>query len=435
MAEVPRRRVLRAIGALGVGVLGGCTGADGGETTTSGPDATTPPRTVASTTTGKPTTQRATETERGEPTENLDVTGTWPMFQYDERNGGRTPSAGGPKADVHQRWSFDAGSRVRSSPAVVGDTAYVGAGSRFYALDLADGQPRWHVEADGPVDASPAIVDGTAFVNSDPGTVYAVDIESAEVRWKRATGQAMPEGTPRTSSPTVVDGAVYVGLNSEIRAFGASSGEERWRTPIGGLIAGAAPAVADGTLFTGHTGGELVAVDSADGEVRWRTPLAEFVTCPPTVHDGRVYVGAADGRVYGVAADTGDVERTFETTFDPDLPGTPLRKINASPAIADGVLTVGSNDYHAYAWDLSSGDRLWRFRVGGRCYTSPAIADGVVHVGGVNGRIHGLALGSGEPLWSFQTGGEILDSSPAVVDRAVCFGESTGRIHLLVSHG
>lgn len=435
MAEVPRRRVLREIGGLGIGVFGGCTGAGGGHTTTTAPEATSSQRTDAGTATGKPTTQRATDTERSEPTERPDITGSWPVFQYDERNGGHTPTAAGPKADVHQRWTFDAGSRVRSSPAVVDDTVYVGAGSRLYALDLADGQARWHVEADGPVDASPAIVDGTAFVNSDPGTVYAVDTESADVLWERTTGQAMPEGTPRTSSPTVVDGTVYVGLHTEIWAFDAASGEARWRTPVSGHIAGAAPAVADGTLYTGHSGGVLVALDIADGEVRWRTPLAEFVTCPPTVHDGRVYVGAADGRVYGVATGTGEVERTFETTFEPDLPGTPLRKINASPAIADGVLTVGSNDYHAYGWDLSSGERRWRFRVGGRCYTSPAIADGVVHVGGIAGRLHGLDVSSGEPRWSFQTPGEIFDSSPAVVDRAVCFGESTGRVYLLVGRG
>lgn len=422
---VSRRRVLRSTGACWTTVLAGCL--DGGGRSTAEPTGGAESQSTATSTlrTNSPPGTTETSADGGSSSD-------WPTFQYDRANSGYSPRATGPKGAVNERWSVDLGHGIRSSPAIWNGTVYVGAGDRFYALDLADGSERWSVDADGPVDASPAVVEGLAFFNSDPGTIYAVDADTGAVQWETATGRAIPPETPRTSSPTVVDGSVHVGLHlGGVWSFERSTGDERWRTEVGGAVIGAAPAVGDGTLYTGHTNGEIVAVDTDGGDVRWRTPLAEFVTCPPTVSDGRVYVGASDGVVYELSAGDGAVERTFETEFDPDLPGAPMRKINSSPAIAGDALVVGSNDYHAYAWDLDTGERRWRFRVGGRCYTAPAITDGVAYVGGIGGVVHGLDVRTGEQLWSFQADGEVRDSSPAVVDDALCFGVSSGRLYTL----
>jgi outer membrane protein assembly factor BamB len=354
------------------------------------------------------------------------------MFQNDRVNSGYHPDVVGPKEGVKERWAVDVDKGVRSSPAIRDGVVYVGAGDRFYALDISDGSELWSVEADGPVDASPTITGEMVFFNSDPGTVYGVDTDTGSVQWRTATAQTIPPETPRTSSPTVVEESVYVGLHrGGIWSFERSTGTERWRTKVGGAVIGAAPAVVDSTLYTGHTDGEMVAINTTDGDIKWRTSLAEFVTCPPTVAREWVYVGASDGRVYELSAKTGDINRTFQTEFEPDLPGTPLRKINASPAIAENTLVIGSNDYHAYAWDLETGERQWRVRVGGRCYTAPAIADGVVYVGGISGIIHGLNLQTGEQMWSYRTEGEVRDSSVAVVDHAVSFGDSAGNVYLL----
>lgn len=108
-----------------------------------------------------------------------------------------------------------------------------------------------------------------------------------------------------------------------------------------------------------------------------------------------------------------------------------MRKINASPAIAGDTLVVGSNDYHAYAWNLETGERQWRVRVGGRCYTSPAVTENAVHVGGISRVIHRLNLTTGGKVWSFEPEGEIRDSSPAVADDTLTFGDSTGRLYAL----
>lgn len=421
---VDRRQVLRSLGAGWAACLAGCV--NEGERSTE--------RTSDEEPRSSPTLtdQPNSPTESADTATSIGISGNWEMFQSDQTNSGYHPQVTGPRREVNERWSVDVGHGIRSSPAVWNGAVYVGAGNRFYALDLTDGSERWTFDADGPVDASPAVAGETVFFNSDAGSVYGIDATNGTVRWHTSTEYSIPSDTPRTSSPTVVDGSVYVGLHlGGISSFDRSTGDEKWRTEVGGAVIGAAPAVDGNTLYTGHTNGEIVALDTENGHVNWRTPLADFVTCPPTVSEDRVYVGASDGHVYELSAGEGDVERTFDTEFDPELPGEPMRKINASPAIAEDTLVVGSNDYHAYAWDLDTGKRRWRFRVGGRCYTSPAITDGVVYVGGISGVIHGLDLQTGAQLLSFQADGEIRDSSPAVVNNALCFGDSAGQLYLL----
>jgi outer membrane protein assembly factor BamB len=53
----------------------------------------------------------------------------------------------------------------------------------------------------------------------------------------------------------------------------------------------------------------------------------------------------------------------------------------SSPAVADGVVYVGSDDVKIYALDASSGTRLWFFRTGRPVdHSSPAVANGMVYI-------------------------------------------------------
>jgi len=53
--------------------------------------------------------------------------------------------------------------------------------------------------------SSPTIVDGIVFVGSNDGNLYAVDAATGEEHWRFETGDKI------RSSPTVVDGTVYIG--------------------------------------------------------------------------------------------------------------------------------------------------------------------------------------------------------------------------------
>jgi Domain of unknown function DUF11/PQQ-like domain len=63
----------------------------------------------------------------------------------------------------------------------------------------------------------------------------------------------------------------------------------------------------------------------------------------------------------------------------------------------------------------STGATLWIFANGHIAGSSPAVANGVVYVGSQDGNVYALNASSGALLWSYATGGWVA-SSPAVVD-------------------
>jgi len=70
----------------------------------------------------------------------------------------------------------------------------------------------------------------------------------------------------------------------------------------------------------------------------------------------------------------------------------------------------------------------WTFTTGGIVSAAPAVANGVVYVGSQDGTIYALLADSGAELWSFPTGGPIL-SSPAVVNGVVYVGSNDSNVY------
>jgi outer membrane protein assembly factor BamB len=77
-----------------------------------------------------------------------------------------------------------------------------------------------------------------------------------------------------------------------------------WSLKLGGELT--APVVADGKVFVAQRDTNTVyAVDAYDGKRLWHYSVAAPVDSPPTVCDGRVVFGSADGRVYCLRAADG----------------------------------------------------------------------------------------------------------------------------------
>ena len=55
--------------------------------------------------------------------------------------------------------------------------------------------------------------------------------------------------------------------------------------------------------------------------------------------------------------------------------------IDSSPAVANGVVYIGSEDDNVYALDAKTGTSLWSYTTGNFIYSSPAVANGVVYIG------------------------------------------------------
>jgi len=79
---------------------------------------------------------------------------------------------------------------------------------------------------------------------------------------------------------------------------------ERWQAKLGGKLT--APVIADGKVFVAATEThEVCALDAAGGKESWRFTAGGRVDSPPTVYEGCVLFGCADGWVYCLRATDG----------------------------------------------------------------------------------------------------------------------------------
>ncbi|MGA8493080.1 MAG: PQQ-binding-like beta-propeller repeat protein [Terriglobales bacterium] len=152
-----------------------------------------------------------------------------------------------------------------------------------------------------------------------------------------------------------------------------------------------------------------------DGD--WTFTTAGYVNASPAVADGVVYIGSNDGNLYALNASTGAKLWNFTTKLE----------INSSPAVANGTVYVASNDGNLYALNASNGAKLWSFA--GDPTSDPTVASGVVYMGGGN-NVYALNAKTGAELWSFTTGYQV-SSTPAVSNEVVYIGSQDTNLYAL----
>jgi len=267
---------------------------------------------------------------------------------------------------------------------------------RLYAVDRDDGAPIWSFQAAGAVVSSPAVVDDLVLIGDRTNRLWALDRYSGAVRWSFATGSDLPlpwglEGWDYyTSSPTVAEELVYWG---------------------GG----------DGGLY---------ALEWRTGAERWSVTSDRRVRSTPAVANGVVYVGGGDGRVRALDADTGSEVWTYDTegvSLDAADFGFDRTQIQASPAVADGVVYVGSRDASLYALDAASGRPIWDRADGSAWVVASAAVDrNRLYVGrSSSGTFRAVDRATGEEKWMLNGEGVVFTSA-TVVDDIVYFGSGGG---------
>lgn len=97
------------------------------------------------------------------------------------------------------------GAPVDSSPALIDNIMYIGVGNKLLAIDIEDQQMLWAFQTEGSVRSSPAVVGKTVYIGSEEGRLYAVDATSGQRLWEVGTDDRI------TSSPAVADGMIYIG--------------------------------------------------------------------------------------------------------------------------------------------------------------------------------------------------------------------------------
>lgn len=149
----------------------------------------------------------------------------------------------------------------------------------------------------------------------------------------------------------------------------------------------------------------------------WRFDSGGELYSSPAIADGMLYIGSKSGFLYAIDAETG-VER-----WHVDLGQYIVR---SSPAIAGDRIYV-TNGYELIALARDTGERLWSQPISFAGTTSPTLFGNLIFVAGQLGGVYAFNQETGEQRWHIQTTG-LLFASPTVIDGHVFVANDTGKL-------
>jgi outer membrane protein assembly factor BamB len=323
----------------------------------------------------------------------------WMIYAIDKRTGKinweRVARQGQPVDKRHIKSTY-----ANSSPATDGRIVVAWFGSQgVYAYDF-DGRFLWKVDLGrldlgaydiptyewGPA-SSPIIWNDLVILQCDTQTdsfLLALDAATGKTVWKTDRDELPSWGTP-TIATSATGPVLVTNASNFIRGYDPSTGKELWRLGGSSKITAPTPIFGEG----------LIVVASGRGPER---PI--FVVQPNARGDLTLPAGktASDSIVWS---------RTGRGSYMP------------TPLIYNGVLYVLANNGLFDAYNLKTGDELYRQRlpsVGSGFSASPVAADGRIYLANEDGEM--LVIAAGEKFNHLATNsmGELLMATPALSD-------------------
>lgn len=203
----------------------------------------------------------------------------------------------------------DEPTQIVGGPTLAGDVVLVGADNgKVYAFDQeADDQQRWSVserwafQTGNKVWSSPIGVDGVVYATSLDKNLYAINLEDGSKLWQFATNGAI------ASTPAYDEGTVYFGsFDSVFYAVNASDGTLRWKFDGADSWYWGAPLVHDGYVYAPSLDGNLYALDKRTGALRWSLTTEGPIVGSPAVIFDMIAIGSDDGRLHIVRISDGN---------------------------------------------------------------------------------------------------------------------------------
>jgi outer membrane protein assembly factor BamB len=265
---------------------------------------------------------------------------------------------------------------------------------------------RFHIPLvdSGAMTATPVVSGGRVYIQDMRSNVYALDLASGRLVWRRSFGYT----NPGPNGVAVAGGRVYGATDSSVFALSAATGHLLWTqdivTPTARFV-DVAPQVAGGIVYSATIGlppagrGILYAIDAQTGRVRWKLDTIKGrwavpseaggggAWYPPSIDGGTVFWGTANPYPYGgtrrypngaafagaalytdsllaVDAASGSLawydQVTPHDVRDHDFQ---LPPVLASSGGRPAVFGAGKSGL-AVAWDRATHERLWQTPVG-----------------------------------------------------------------------
>jgi len=363
----------------------------------------------------------------------------WPMFHHDLALNGFTNSNAPDTNNI--LWTYKTEGPVNSSPAVVGDKLYIGStDGSLYCIDRESGSLIWNYPTGGPIQSSPAVSGGIVYFLSTDGNIYALNSGDGSLIWLLPIGT----GPWDWSSPAVHDGNVFIGVsNGFVNCMDANTGMIIWSSFVGGTPNGPIT-VANGKVYSGthnfnNLSPTLAALNELTGAPVWTysytdthlNSVAFINSNGVAVNDGdgdgdlEVYFGIVTWMGGGDQAIALD-EATGKEVWTHNINGWST----SSPAVHNGKIFIGSDDGKLYALNAADGSEVWSYLAGAPIWSAPAVSgDKKVCFGSLDHTVYCVSEETGDLIWSYFTGASRLMSSPAISYNILFIGNENGKVY------
>ena len=125
------------------------------------------------------------------------------------------------------------------------------------------------------------------------------------------------------------------------------------------------------------------------------------------------------------------IQKMYSLTWDHDYGGT----VACVPAIDEGIVYFGCDNYYFYALDIETGKESWKFKSGGCAGNYCTVVAGeTVFFGSYDGYLYALDKKTGELLWKFKTGGKVV-SGVSFAGNRIVFGSRDSYVYCLDQEG
>ena len=302
------------------------------------------------------------------------------------------------------------------------------------------GRLKWRFDTDFPMFSSPSVVDGRLYLGSGDNRVVALDADTGELIWEHVVRG------PVDSSPAVAGKSVFIGLrDGRVLSLHKDSGELQWEFPTGGIFA-TSPVVLDGILYIGSGDGKLYTLDAQTGQVRWSYQTNGHIASDPAINDEIVAVLSQDSYLHIVDKNTGRKRLDYHTKF-----------ARGSPALsgdwvytADQIGLVTAIDWHKREYPFEKNVRwlrtqLWAwgflpelpplkglawaaFLPGSSFVASPIVTEDRLYVAAAERRVYALDRETGDVVWTYEADGFFLSAMTLVGD-GLFIGDRFGTLH------
>lgn len=330
--------------------------------------------------------------------------------------GRSAPIQTGLQNTVQPLWTFRCEDEIRSKPAVLDGTVYVGAyDNNLYALNASDGVFRWKYPATDGIASAPAVFKNDVYIGSVDQHLYSINRHTGKLQWRFETKGAV------YSSPMAEFEYVFFGSDdAHLYAVNINTALELWKAEAHAPVR-SSPLVTDKYVYFGTEGGYVFCMDMR-GETVWQFQAKRAVTSSPTASEDMVFVGSMDGTVYALDGNSGWAIWRTRTG----------RPVISSPVVVDDVVYIGSADGKLYALDIFSGRQLWVYQTDGQVSSSPAVLldTEAAYFGSTDGYVYSVSLKRGKLRWRYKTGGYVI-SSPVIADNTVFIGSSDHHFYAL----